>query len=667
MGTMDVSHELEGGELRSFTRRLLADLRALETMINEGMVESGVRRVGAEQEMFIVDGRFRPAMCSLEALKRIDDEHYTTELGLFNLECNLDPYVFGGDCLSLMEGQLHALLGMAETALEGMGLAPVLIGSLPTMRKGDLGLDSMTPVRRYGLLAQALDRLRGGTFEFHIKGIDDLIVQHDNVMLESCNASFQAHFQVGPEEFANLYNIAQIATAPVMAVAANSPLLFGKRLWAETRIALFQQSIDTRRSAHHIRERSPRVMFGNGWVRESVMELYKEDVARFEALMGGINDEDPFEALAAGRVPKLHALTLHNSTVYRWNRACYGQTNGVPHLRIENRVMPSGPTPADEVANAAFWFGLISRLSHVHGDIRSQMDFDDARTNFRLAARQGMRALFTWMDGKTYPAQQLIGDVLLPIAEQGLREAKIDRADIDKYLGIIDRRAATGQNGSRWQLASLSAMGERGSTAERMAALVGATVARQKEDKPVSEWELAGLEEGGGWALSFSRVEQYMTTDVFTVRAEEAVELVANLMIWEHIRHVPVEDADHNLVGMVSYRALIKLIAGGQLSAEDVPIPVSQVMHTDLITCGPKTRSLEAIRIMRDHKVGALPVVKDGQLVGVVTQHDFIEVARSLLEDRLLRLEAEEAEEAESRVAQADGAAEAADGSGDDA
>ena len=643
MGTMDVSHELQGDELRSFTRRLLADLRALETMIQEGMVETGVRRVGAEQEMFIVDGRFRPAMRSMEALERIDSPYYTTELGSFNLECNLDPYVFGGTCLSEMEAQLHELLALARKHLDDMGLAPVLIGSLPTMRKGDLGLDSMAPVRRYGLLAQALDRLRGGTFEFHIKGIDDLIVQHDNVMLESCNASFQAHFQVGPEEFANLYNIAQVAAAPVLAVSANSPLLFGKRLWSETRIALFQQSIDTRRSAHHIRERSPRVMFGNGWVQDSVMELYKEDVVRFEALMGGIHDEDPFEALRQGRVPKLYALTLHNSTVYRWNRACYGQTDGKPHLRIENRVMPSGPTPADEVANAAFWYGLISRLSHEHHDMREEMEFVDARTNFRLAARQGLRALFTWLDGKTYPAQALILDTLLPIAEQGLREAEIAEADIEKYLGIIDHRVSTGQNGSRWQIKSLHAMGERGSTAEHMAALVGATVARQKEDKPVSEWDLAELGEGGGWALSFSRVEQYMTTDVFTVREEEAVDLVANLMIWEHIRHVPVEDADHNLVGMVSYRALIKLIASGRLSAQEVPIPVSEIMATDLITCGPKTRSLDAIRIMRDHGVGALPVVKEGQLVGVVTQHDFITVARRLLEDRLERIEAEEA------------------------
>ena len=272
MGTMDVRQELEGSRLREFTQRLLKDLRALETMIDEGMIETGIRRVGVEQEMFLVEPSYRPAMAAMQVLERLQDDAFTTELGQFNLELNLMPSVFGGSCLRDIEGQLETHLSHLRTVLADMDLHAVLVGSLPTMRKSDLGMESMAPIPRYKLLAQALDRLRGGVYDFNIKGIDELVVQHDNIMLEACNCSFQVHFQSAPEEFANLYNIAQVVAAPVVAVGANSPLLFGRRLWHETRIALFRQSIDTRRSSHHLRERSPRVIFGNGWVNKGVIK-----------------------------------------------------------------------------------------------------------------------------------------------------------------------------------------------------------------------------------------------------------------------------------------------------------------------------------------------------------------------------------------------------------
>ncbi|HXV75011.1 MAG TPA: hypothetical protein VD788_01730 [Candidatus Polarisedimenticolaceae bacterium] len=259
MGRQTIDSEVGAKRRREFMRCLLDDLTALEFMLERDMIEADLRRIGAEQELFLVDSHYRPAPAALAILGAIDDPRFTTELGLFNLEINLSPRVYGGRCLSELEQELlEATAKLNETARK-QGVAPVLCGILPTLRKSDLGLDNMTPTERYRALNEAMSTLRGGAYEFHIKGLDELLLKHDSVMLESCNASFQVHFQVGGREFPNLYNIAQVVAAPVLAAGANSPLLFGRRLWRETRIALFQQAIDTRSSMHFLRERSPRV------------------------------------------------------------------------------------------------------------------------------------------------------------------------------------------------------------------------------------------------------------------------------------------------------------------------------------------------------------------------------------------------------------------------
>ena len=184
------------------------------------------------------------------------------------------------------------------------GTAPrwLLVGILPTLDKSHLSLEAMTPKPRYRELNDAITRLRGGEFEFRLKGADELIVRHDNVMLEACNTSFQVHFQVGADEFARLYNIAQAVAAPVLAAAVNSPLLFGQRLWHETRIALFQQSVDTRDASSHVREQSPRVTLRPPLDRPLGHRDLPQDIARFRALLGADLDEDPFAELDAGRI-----------------------------------------------------------------------------------------------------------------------------------------------------------------------------------------------------------------------------------------------------------------------------------------------------------------------------------------------------------------------------
>jgi len=635
MGLQKTETEFGGERRREFVRSMLRDLKALEQMLDAGMIEEGVARIGAEQEMFLIDASGHPVPAALLALEAARSPHFTTELGRFQLELNLDPQTLGGHCLRQMEAQLAERLIHLGKAMAPHGVGFVLTGILPTLRKSDLGLENMVPNPRYQTLNRAMTELRGADYEIVIKGVDDLRIKHDSVMVEACNASFQVHLQVGAKDFARLYNLAQALAGPILAAATNSPLLFGRRLWAETRIALFQQAVDTR-SPQHQRDVSPRVTFGDRWLRRSVIELYREDVTRFRTLVGIDPGEDPLRALAEGRVPQLQALRLHNGTVYRWNRGCYGITAGRPHLRIENRVLPSGPSVADEIANAAFWIGLMKGLPATVEDITEHMAFDHARFNFISAARQGLAAQFTWLDGEEIPALQLIAERLLPVAAQGLDAAGVEAADRDRYLGVIERRVMSGRTGSRWLMFSLAAMKDEGTLGERLNALTMATVARQQAGLPVSQWEPAARSEGGGWKHNYLKVEQYMTTDLYTVHEDDSVELAAHLMEWHRIRHVPVEDRDHRLVGLVSYRTLLRLLSENDAQERAAAtIPVSEVMRKDPVVIGPDTTTMRAIAIMRERRVGCLPVVQGGTLVGIVTEHDFTEIAGQLLEEKL--------------------------------
>jgi CBS domain-containing protein len=627
----DVDAEQGETKRREFMHAMLADLRALDRMLRDGRFETGPRRIGAEQEMFLIDRNWAPARASLQMLDKLADSHYTTELGLFQLEANADPQLFTGDGLSRMEKQIDELVGKARAAAAELGLAPVLMGILPTLRKSDLGLDSMVPSPRYRALNKAMADLRGGTFEFSINGTDELIVRHDSVMLEACNASFQVHLQVAPAEFARMYNIAQVLAGPMVAIAANSPLLFGRRLWAETRIALFRQAVDTRSHAH-LRESEARVSFGTRWIRDSVLEIYQEDIARFRTLVGTDLDEDPMAKLARGDTPLLKALRLHNGTIYRWNRACYGVIDGKPHLRIENRVMPAGPTVLDEIANGALWFGAMAELGAREEDVTRRIEFDQAGANFYSAAREGLGVHFTWLDGEDIAASHLVLDRLLPLAEAGLRRQGIVDEDIKRYLSVVEARVRSARTGARWLLSSWNALKDKATSGERSNALVAATVQRQQTGRPVAEWERARLDESEAGRASYQQVDQYMTTDLFTVQASDPVEIVVNLMSWERIRHVLVEDNNHHLIGLVTARTLMRFLASGG-SLHDTP--VSAIMRADVLTVTPEARTLDAIALMRRYRYGCLPVVQDGQLVGILTEEDFMNVASKLLEQQL--------------------------------
>jgi hypothetical protein len=314
MGEHNVSIEHDSRQAQAFVKSLLADVSAIERMIETDQFERGVRRIGAEQEMFLIDRAMRPAPVGMEVLKKANDYRLTTEIGKFNIEVNLSPRPLAGSGLREMEEELAELIAIGRAAARSCDADVLLAGVLPTVRQSDLTLDNLTPVPRYFELNREMTRLRGGAFNIHIKGLDELHTVHDNLMFEACCCSFQVHSQVEPEEFARLYNLAQAISAPLLAVAANSPLLVGHRLW-------------------------------------------------------------------------------------RWNRPCYGVHNSVAHLRIEHRSMPAGPSVVDEMANAAFFYGLMTALSEEYGEIEKLMAFDDAKNNFFAAARHGLKAPMTWISG----------------------------------------------------------------------------------------------------------------------------------------------------------------------------------------------------------------------------------------------------------------------------
>ena len=647
MGEHNVEQQVDEKKSQAFMKALLEDLRALAFMLEDNRVENGVTRIGAEQEMFLVDRYLRPAPLALEVLKHANDPRLTTEIARFNLEANLTPLELTNNCFSQMESELQQLIELARNGAAAEGADVLLAGILPTLQKSDLTLDNLTPIARYRELDRGVIGLRGGPLSIHIKGLDELHLTHDNIMMEACNTSFQVHFQSNAKEFANHYNIAQAITAPVLAVAVNSPLLFGERLWQETRVALFQHSTDERSLPKLARNQPTRVSFGDRWLAHSVVELFHDQITRFRPIMISEPDENPFQVLARGETPSLSALRLHNGTVWRWNRACYGVTNGVAHLRIENRALPSGPTVRDEIANAAFFIGLMVALPQVYGDISKRMAFDDAKLNFFGAARYGLDAQFNWLDGQSHSAASLILEHLLPLARQGLCASNVATEDIDRCLGTIEERARTRQTGAGWIMKSLSAMDGSVCKDARQRKLASAILANQKQDQPVHRWpiiEAAGPDE---WELGYRTVGQFMSKDLFTVSPDDLIDLAASVMDWRHIRHVPVEDREGRLVGLVTHRGLLRNLSNG--NREGGLITVREVMIANPLTVVPTTSSLTAIEIMRRNRVGCLPVVEGEQLVGIVTSYDFLEATARLFEQHLAAPAEEEKKRAKAR------------------
>ncbi len=636
MGVQKVNILDGSNEMQLFVRALLDDVQALEYMLENDWFERDIVRIGAEQEMCLVHNKtMKPACINMQVLEQMTDAPWcVTELAKFNLETNLSPQEFTGDCLQLLEAENLQYLDRIQKVLDGFDASIVLCGILPTLRKHDLEMVNLTPRDRYFALMAAIQKhMLGSAFELHLEGVDELMLRHDSPLLEACNTSFQVHLQVAPKDFVKMYNIAQALAGPIISISANSPLVFGRRLWHESRIALFQQSLDTRTTSDHMRQRLPRVNFGSGWLRGDITQIHKEDISRFRVLLAGAIEEDSMALVREGKVPKLRALQIHNSTVYRWNRPCYGiSPNGKPHLRIENRVIPAGPSVVDEVANAAFWLGCMITMGERYEDITKTMDFADARDNFLKAAKFGIDTTFTWLNDSKISAKDLILQELLPMAREGLKSRKVRSTDISKYLDIIEARTKEHRTGARWALRSYTSLVNQVTPDEAVAGVTAFTIKNQKDNKPVHTWKEPTAADLEGWNPREIKVEEFMSTDLFTVQKDDPIDLVAEIMNWRRIRYMPVENTKGELVGLISSRMLLRYYARPEKMELEQITTVKDIMVEKPLTATPETTVVDAMKCLRDNNIGCLPVVKGKELVGVITEMDFLRITSRLME-----------------------------------
>jgi predicted transcriptional regulator len=382
-----------------------------------------------------------------------------------------------------------------------------------------------------------------------------------------------------------------------------------------------------------MRERSPRVNFGKGWLKNSILDIYKEDISRFRVLLGGEVDEDSLEMIRSGKVPKLRALQLHNSSVYRWNRPCYGiSDNGMPHLRIENRVLAAGPTVVDEIANAAFWLGAMIGMHEHYGDITKHLSHEDIRDNFDKACKFGIDSKFNWVKDSKVTAVDLIREELIPLAKQGLEKQGINKDDIKKYLGIIEGRAKKHTNGARWMLRTFSRLKQETTVNEAITVMTAAMVKNQNLSKPVHTWDEPNLSDLKEYRPNHLHVEEFMETDLFTVQKDDIIELVAEMMNWRKIRYMPVEDSKGHIIGLVTSRLLLRHYAKKDSSLGDQKFTVKDIMIEKPITIAPEASIMEALKVMREKRIGCLPVVKNKELIGIITEMDFLRITSRLLD-----------------------------------
>lgn len=596
-------------------RCLLNDIAALDRMLDEDIIEKDITRIGAEQEFCLVTDNWRPSRQSLEILEAIDDPHFTTELARYNLEINLDPIELTGKCFSSYEETLRRLLAKATEVAEKFGNRVVLTGILPTISKNEVELDYMTPISRYYALNDMMKELRGKDFELYIRGVEELSIRHDSVLFEACNTSFQIHLQISPDDFISSYNWSQAIAGPVLGISCNSPLLLGRELWSETRIALFQQSIDTRSSSYALQEQQARVTFGNSWAYGSIAEIFKNDIAKYKIILAKEIEQDAMQELDEGRIPKLQALALHNSTVYRWNRPCYGVGNGTAHLRIENRYIPSGPTSMDEVANFAFWVGLMKGRPAEFDDLPSIMDFRDVRSNFIKAARTGKESVMRWM-GKQLSVRDLIIEEFLPIARAGLEKMNIEPEDIDRYLGIIEARAI-GMTGAQWCIKNYRELKANHNRDDALLLITKSIYKHQRLGLPVSEWP--GVDPDLEAHEASHLVGHIMSTELFTVTENDLADLATSVMQWKAIHHLPVENKNGLLCGILTWTHMKRFQERGGNTKD---ILVSDIMTKEVITVRPDTEIKNAIALMKRNEIGCVPVVQDKHLIGIITIDD---------------------------------------------
>lgn len=619
---------LSGQHKTEFLRRLLDDIQALEQMIEQGVIESGISRIGAEQEICLVRDDLRPAMTAPPILKSLSHPNYTNELAQWNLEINLDPQDVLPGCLHAMDRQLADLLTIGQNQAAQYQSHLLLTGILPTIRKSELDHKFMTPSPRFRAFDKILRELRGEDFLLYIEGVDEVYLKHSSILFEACNTSFQTHLQVDPGEFADRYNWAQVIAAPVLAATVNSPLLLGKELWAETRIALFRQSIEIRHASNYMRDRQPRVAFGYDWLKSSASEIFKNDLSHYLLIMGAEFDEElSTKQLASSVVPRLKAMNVHNGTLYKWNRACYGVGKGKPHLRIECRYIPAGPTRIDEMANLTFWVGLMNAMpDKCRGAWSEHFYFQQIRSNFLKAAQHGLNSELKWFD-KWYSSSQLILEQLLPMAAEGWEKWNVPKDEYGPYLKVIEGRVAKRQTGSNWIIGSLRQLRKKNSVEESLLMITKYMKENCLAERPVHEWVTPSQSSLAEIANRYERVDSIMATNLITVRGDDLLDFAAELMKWNNFRHLPVENDKGELIGIVSKKDIEQFRDSGN---QDRNALVEACMITEIFWVFPETSLDKAERIMIANGIGSMPVVRDNRIFGLITVNDILQLREKL-------------------------------------
>jgi gamma-glutamyl:cysteine ligase YbdK (ATP-grasp superfamily) len=472
-----------------YRRKVQLSLDVFETMLAQSSFECERPLTGMEIECNLVDADYQPAMSNREVLASIADPAFQTELGAYNIEFNVPPRPLGGGSGSELEAEVRASLNAAELKANSDGAHIVMIGILPTLMPEHLSAGWMSESTRYQALNDSIFTARGEDIMIDIGGPERLTLQSASIAPESACTSTQLHLQVSPAEFAQNWNAAQVLAGPQLALGANSPYFFGHQLWAETRIELFAQATDTRPEELKTQGVRPRVWFGERWIT-SIFDLFEENVRYFPSLLPEVSDEDPVAELAAGRTPTLPELRLHNGTIYRWNRPVYDVVDGRPHLRVENRVLPAGPTVADMLANSAFYYGALRALSDDDRPVWTKLSFAAAERNFVSAARGGMDARLYWPGLGEVTPDELVLRELLPLAHEGLQRWGVAADVRDRFLGVIEGRAKSGRNGSVWQVETVRALQERGlARPQALAEMLHLYCERMHSNEPVHTWD----------------------------------------------------------------------------------------------------------------------------------------------------------------------------------
>ncbi len=490
MGQDVEQRQFSGKDRQLYRAKVRHCLDVFSRMLSESRFEFERPMTGLEIELNLVDEERNPAMRNADVLNAIANDDFQTELGQFNIEINVPPRRLAGTNADELETTLRASLNDAEERSRAIGAHIVMIGILPTLGPEHLTHESLSANPRYKLINEQIFEARGEDITIAIDGVERLATSTDTIAPESACTSVQFHLQVSPQQYAANWNAAQCIAGVQVALGANSPFLYGKELWRETRIALFEQATDTRSEELKAQGVRPRVWFGERWIT-SIFDQFEENVRYFPSLLPIVEDEDPAEVLDRGDTPALAELRMHNGTIYRWNRPVYDVHRGKPHLRVENRVLPAGPTVVDVLANAAFYYGMLRALTDDDRPLWTRMSFTAAEDNFTAGAKDGINANVYWPGLGEVPVTELVLRRLLPMAREGLASWGVDSSVSERLLGIIEGRCINQTNGAEWQARTFHMLDERDRPLDRRDALRGMLrryIDNMHSNEPVHTW-----------------------------------------------------------------------------------------------------------------------------------------------------------------------------------